>query len=123
MSSKKILLVDDDPLILRILSDALSSSFMVTTASSGEAAVSTLESGTSFDLIITDLVMGVMSGYDLAGYVKSRNLQSRYTPVIMLTSAPTSKEMARQYGCAAYIPKAEINKVVAMTKILLAGHS
>lgn len=120
---KRILLVDDDPLILKVLSDAFTESYSVVTAASGEEAVKILEGGRSFDLIVTDLIMGAMSGYDLAGYVKSRNLQSRYTPVIMLTSAVTSKEVARQFGCAAYVPKSELNKVVSMTKILLAGHS
>jgi ActR/RegA family two-component response regulator len=60
-----ILLVDDDPLILKTIGHALKSEgYTVTTAISGEAAIEYFET-TSFDLLITDLVMGSVNGIDV----------------------------------------------------------
>ena len=125
----KILIVDDDPLILTILADALGADYRIVTATSGEEARAILE-GTEgdpdstkemFDLIVTDLNMPGISGYDLAGVVKTLNHTHRFTPVILLTSAAVTKEEARKFGCAACLSKADIPKVVAMTRILLPG--
>jgi CheY-like chemotaxis protein len=120
---RKILLVDDNPLILTVLSEAFSNDYLVVTAGSGEEAMAILEdsapASSNFDLIITDLNMHEMSGYELAKYVKTRNRHNKFTPVIMLTSADITKEEARQYGCAAYVPKADLQKVVSITHILL----
>ena len=124
---RKILIVDDNPLILAILSDALRADYRVVTAASGEDAMVVLESldpgtgshGDTFDLIVTDLNMPGISGYDLAGFVKTLNHSHRFTPVILLTSAEVTKEEARKFGCAACLPKSDIPKVVAMTRILL----
>lgn len=120
---KRILLVDDNPLILTSLAEAFANDYHVVTAASGEEAISILEVTPPglppFDLIITDLNMPGKNGYDLAGYVRERNTRNRFTPVIMLTSAEVTKEEARKYGCAACISKADMKKVVAMTHILL----
>jgi DNA-binding response OmpR family regulator len=57
-----ILLVDDDPLILKTIGHALKTEgYAVFTAISGEAAMEYFET-TGFDLIITDLVMGSVNG-------------------------------------------------------------
>ena len=128
---RKVLIVDDNPLIRAILADALKTDYQVVTAASGEEAVTILEgldSGTSahgsaFGLIVTDLHMPGMSGYDLAGFVKNLNHTHRFTPVILLTSAEVTKEESRKFGCAACLPKSDIPKVVAMTRILLPSAS
>ena len=58
MRSYHILLVDDDPLILTTIREALNQQgYEVTTAGSGEAAIALFD-GNDFDLLITDLVMG-----------------------------------------------------------------
>ncbi len=123
---RRILLVDDNPLILTILADAFGADYLVTKAASGEEAISLLETtahpehaGGHFDLIITDLNMPGVSGYDLASYVKTQNRHHKFTPVIMLTSAEITKEEARRHGCAAFLPKSDLQKVVSMTHILL----
>jgi len=124
---KKILLVDDSPFFLKALLDALSENFEVETASSGEMAIDLLkkiDSATSgkdepFDLIITDLEMPGLSGYDIAQFIKIKNRKSKFTPVIMLTGKDITKEEARAYGCASYIPKGNLGKVVSMAQILL----
>jgi two-component system chemotaxis sensor kinase CheA len=124
---RRILIVDDNPLILAILTDAFAGDYQILTANSGEEAMQILkglptahkEPGEKFDLVITDLNMRGINGYDIARFVKTRNMRNRFTPVILLTSAEVTKEEARKYGCAACLPKSNIQRVVAMTHILL----
>ena len=124
---KRILIVDDSPLVLAQLSDDFAGEFDVVTAESGEEAIEILEDpmrdgicfSNIFDLIITDLKMPGISGFEVAAYVKKKNRINRYTPVIMLTSQPITKEEARKHGCVAYISKADKQRVLSMTRILL----
>jgi len=124
---KKILLVDDSPFFLKALSDALSVDFHVETASSGEKAINLLEEIDSakpgdigpFDLVITDLEMTGLSGYDVSQFIRNKNRRNKFIPVIILTGKDITQEEARGHGCAAYIPKTNLGKVVSMTRILL----
>ncbi len=58
----RILLVDDDPQLLKTTQDLLKiKGFQVTTADCGENAIEALEKET-YDLVITDLIMGKVTG-------------------------------------------------------------
>jgi DNA-binding response OmpR family regulator len=100
----KILVVDDSPQISKALDDLLSASgYAVRTASSGERALQILES-TAFDLIITDLKMGGMTGIDLARQV----LQTTPgLPVVILTGFGDMDSVigALRLGVADYLKK------------------
>ena len=125
---KRVLVVDDSPFFLKILSDLLAEDFVVETADSGEAALVLLKSSeakgsSTFDLVITDLEMPGLSGYEVAQFVKGRNRQNKFLPVVMLTEKEITKEEAREYGCATYIPKSNLKKLVSMTKILFATNA
>lgn len=62
MRSYHILLVDDDPLILKTIGDALEhEGYDVTLAGSGESAIALFDK-IDFDLLITDLIMGGVGG-------------------------------------------------------------
>ena len=123
---KNILVIDDSPFFLKILSDALSDGFHVETAHSAEQAFDLLNASddssydsVSFDLVITDLNMPGLNGYDVAKFIRVKNREKKFTPVIMLTEMDISKEDARKHGCAAYIPKSDLKKVVSLARILL----
>ena len=124
---KRILIVDDSPVVLAQLSDDFSEGYDVVTAESGEEAIEILEDpirgdvcfSNQFDLIITDLLMPGMSGLDLADYVRKRNKVNSYTPVILLTTEKISKEEARRHGCSAYFSKADKKRLISMAIILL----
>lgn len=126
---KRILIVDDEPFYLKVLDDALSGEFFIRTAHSAEQAIDIIEApqevvptgSSKFDLVITDLHLPGMNGYQFAEYVRAKNRLSRFTPVIMLTQYDISKEEARKHGCTSYIPKSDIDKVVSMVRILLAS--
>ena len=82
MKKYHLLLVDDDPFILDGIGDDLESNgYQVTRASSGEMAVSLLES-MDFDLVITDLIMESTDGIKV---LQKTKLLNPATQVIILT--------------------------------------
>jgi len=121
------MVVDDSPVVLAQLSDAFADEYDVITAESGEMAVEILEDpvrggvcfSNQFDLIITDLIMPGISGFDLACYVRKRNKLNKFTPVILLTTEKVSKQEARRRGCAAYVSKADKQRLISMARTLL----
>ncbi len=125
---KRILIVDDSPVVLAQLADSFAEDYDVISAESGEQAVEILNDpvrgdicfSNQFDLIITDLIMPGMSGFDLADYVRKRNKVNKFTPVILLTTEKISKEEARKHGCAAHFSKADKKRLLSMANILLA---
>lgn len=103
-SNPRILLVDDDASLLKLLSIRIESKgYQVTTCESGMQALQVLKSS-MFDAVVTDLRMDEMDGMAL-----HRQLQSRYPalPVIMMTahgSIPDAVEATKQ-GIFAFITK------------------
>jgi signal transduction histidine kinase/ActR/RegA family two-component response regulator len=78
----RVLLVDDDPRLVTVLSDMLrSEGHPVITATDGEEALALFDPA-RHDVVITDLGMPGMNGWELAGRVKKR---SPATVVFMLT--------------------------------------
>ena len=64
----RILIVDDDPAIRNLLHSILCDGYTCTTAESAEEALANLENET-FDLVISDINMGGMSGIELVAKV------------------------------------------------------
>src|SRR5271169_3936355 len=86
-----ILAVDDDPSVLRIIEAQLSRhDFVVKTAASGEEALQKLRQLTPA-LLILDVMMSGISGYDLCLAVK-RDERLKDVPVIFLTSRGTPQD-------------------------------
>ena len=99
-----ILLVDDEISILKTIGPFLESlGYHVTTAQSGEEAIELLNMST-FDLVITDLIMGDVDGYQVLE--TGKNLRSE-TMFIVLTghSAPTFIINALRLGVDDYLIK------------------
>ena len=82
MKTYKILLVDDDLLILQAISSSLENEgYNVTTAANGEKAIELIKEN-NFDLILTDLVMEPVDGMGVLKKAKEKNPESI---VIILT--------------------------------------
>lgn len=105
-NKKKVLIVDDSLSVRKYVSAFLDArQFEVYAASNGVEALNILDE-TLVDMIITDLEMPVMHGYELISRIKRLN-QSKDVPIIVLTSrsAEKHKEKALQLGAEDYLVK------------------
>lgn len=105
MNNHRILIVEDDADISEYLQKELGRFFVVTTAANGEEALEIL-ADREFDLIITDVMMPRMNGYDLLVRLR-QNERTRSLPVIMLTALgdPDQQLKGMEVGADAYITK------------------
>ncbi|WP_130831043.1 two-component system response regulator GlrR [[Erwinia] mediterraneensis] len=100
----RLLLVDDDPSLLKLLGMRLTSEgFQVTTAASGAEALRQLQKE-KIDLVISDLCMDEMDGMALFGEIQRRNPG---LPVIILTAHGSIPEAvsATQQGVFSFLTK------------------
>jgi DNA-binding response OmpR family regulator len=82
----KVLVIDDETAILKMLALALSrKGFGVDTADSGEKGIKMLQSN-DYGLVITDMVMGKMSGEDVLQEI--RQIKGDTVPVIAMSGTP-----------------------------------
>src|SRR5438105_13613387 len=112
----KVLLVDDDPIILKLYRDGLSKhGLKVESTPDGLEAVKTLRSNKP-DIVVLDLMMPKFSGVDVLKFIRSqKNLAG--LPVIMLSNSYMN-EMANE-ALTAGVQKALLK--VRCTPSLLAG--
>jgi CheY-like chemotaxis protein len=88
-TKQSILIVDDEFGLAEMLRDMLrESGFEVTLAINGRLALEILEEG-KVDVVLTDLMMPVMDGTELAMAMR-RDDRHRDTPIIMMTCLPTA---------------------------------
>lgn len=102
---KKILVVDDEPSICLLLDNFLSLDYDIVTINNGEEALAWLE-GNLPDLIISDIQMTKMDGYEFLTKVRQRGF-TKHTPFIMLSARAESKERIKCYklGAQDYLTK------------------
>lgn len=100
-----ILLVDDEEDILEFLERILSPRYRVLVTESGEDALKILDKE-PVQLIISDVMMPEMDGFELCRHIKS-NFEHSHIPVILLTAKNTiqSKIEGLELGADAYIEK------------------
>jgi CheY-like chemotaxis protein len=83
---KRILLVDDDPLVLRLYKRGLSQQrVQVDTAGDGLAAINALRAGKP-DLVVLDLMMPKFSGVDVLKFIRSQP-ELKSLPVVVLSNS------------------------------------
>ncbi|NEW07352.1 response regulator [Paenibacillus sp. SYP-B3998] len=91
-STPRILAVDDDPLNLRILYTMLSvEQYDIVTVTSGREAIARIDTE-HWDLIITDIMMPHMSGYELTRLIRERFSISEL-PILLLTARSRSEDI------------------------------
>ncbi|MDV7402953.1 response regulator, partial [Arthrospira platensis SPKY1] len=81
-----ILVVDDEPINQQVFKSHLSREhYQITKAMNGEEALQILESGERFDLVLLDVMMPRMSGYEVCQKIREKYLPLEL-PVIMATA-------------------------------------
>ena len=121
-SKSTILIVDDSPDKLGLLEAAFSlAGYNVTTATDGDEALAAIESYQP-DLVITDVMMPRMNGYELAQRIRANPL-TKFIPVIMQTAASKRVEDLRrgsEVGALGYITDpTDLDLMLARTRTLL----
>jgi putative two-component system response regulator len=101
-----ILVVDDTSDNLTLISSLLKDIYRVKVANNGEKALRFIQGGSQPDLILLDIMMPGLSGYDVIKELKA-NPQTREIPVIFLTAMTDSAEEKKglELGAADYITK------------------
>ena len=83
---RRILVADDDPAILRLVSTILEKeNFTVVTARDGREAYKVLQGDPNFTAAILDVVMPHVSGFELVRFMKTEDRLKRI-PVMMMTA-------------------------------------
>ena len=100
-----LLVVDDHEEMLEFLADDLSEMYHVLTATNGAEALEILKAE-AVQLVISDVMMDVMDGFELCKLIKS-GFEHSHIPVILLTAKNTlqSKIEGLELGADAYIEK------------------
>jgi putative two-component system response regulator len=101
-----ILVVDDTADNLTLMSELLKDLYKVKVANSGEKALKYMQGDHKPDLVLLDIMMPGLSGYDVIRELKS-NPATRDIPVIFLTamSAAEDEKKGLEMGAADYVTK------------------
>jgi len=90
---QRILLVDDQPQNLRLLEGILGPyGYAISTASSGDDAMRAIANDPP-DLVLLDVVMPGMSGYDVCRRIRA-NDTTKFVPIVMMTASPDQDKVA-----------------------------
>jgi len=103
---QKILVVDDDGIHLEMVQALLSNDYDVSTAKSGKEALGLFYQGLVPELILLDLIMPDIDGWDMYGRIKA--ISGLYdTPIAFFTSSTDPKDIkqAQKMGAVDYIKK------------------
>ncbi len=102
---RHVLVVDDEMINREILSNILSSEYEVHFAENGKDALDILKAGDcSFSLILVDLLMPVMDGFELIKNLKEDESLS-LIPIIVMTSEKDAEVRSIKMGAADFIMK------------------
>ena len=104
----KVLIVDDDKFLLNMYTLKFGKkSFEVNSATLGEEAINKIKNGYTPDIILLDIVMPGMDGFQLLDSLRKANLVPN-AQVIMLTNQGqlADLEKAKSFGVNGYIIKA-----------------
>ncbi len=119
-----ILIVDDAITLRRTLALSLKrSGFRVLQAQNGQEAIEQLRQNSSVQLVICDIEMPQMNGFEFLSYHR-QDPQFSHIPVVVLTSRSNEKhhQLAMQLGATAYITKPYLEQeFIMIVNNILAG--
>lgn len=105
--SEKVLIVDDSDINREILSAILKNQYEIIEAASGEQCIEKIKSeGEEISLILLDLIMPGMSGFDVLNYLNDNRLIGKI-PVITITGDESDNSVREAYekGVSDYITR------------------
>ncbi|NEQ75035.1 MAG: response regulator [Okeania sp. SIO2C9] len=106
-SNFHILIVDDEPINIQVLSNYLkANNYQVTQALNGKEALAALETNKNIDMILLDVMMPQISGYEVCAKIREK-YPAQSLPILMLTAKNQVADlvMGFQFGANDYLTK------------------
>jgi DNA-binding response OmpR family regulator len=118
-NGKKILIIDDDSFLLDMYALKFKQSgFTVDTALGSMAALEKLKNGATPDILLLDIVMPVMDGFELLEKLREENLVTSTLKIVLSNRGQSSDvDRAKELGAAGYIVKASCTPSEVITKV------
>jgi len=117
-ASQSVLLVDDSAFFRNMLAPVLKAAgYRVRVAPNAQEGLAVLRSGQSFDVVLTDIEMPDMNGFEFAETIRS-DAHLSHMPIIGLSSlvSPAAIERGRQAGFHDYVAKFDRPGLIAALK-------
>jgi CheY-like chemotaxis protein len=122
IKGKKVLIVDDDMRNIFALSSALQNyEMIVETAYDGQDAINKLEEFADIDIVLMDIMMPVMDGYEATRQIRKQNKWTKL-PIIALTAKAMmdDREKCIAAGANDYITKpVDVDRLVSLMQLWL----
>lgn len=102
---RKILIIDDDPVVRRIILELLNNRYTVVLASTGVQLPDLLQKHQP-NLVILDVMLPWVNGFELCRIIKSHN-QGQTLPVLFLTGCKEKEDVmtGKEVGASGYLTK------------------
>jgi two-component system chemotaxis sensor kinase CheA len=116
--TRNLLLVDDSHFFRNMLAPVLKAAgYEVTTATGADEALARLKAGERFDVIVSDIEMPGMNGFEFAEAVR-RDARTAQVPIIALSAvaSPATIERGRQAGFHEFVAKFDRPGLIAALK-------
>jgi len=116
--TRNLLLVDDSHFFRNMLAPVLKAAgYEVTTASAADEALARLKAGERFDVIVSDIEMPGMNGFEFAEAIR-RDARTAQVPIIALSAvaSPATVERGRQAGFHEFVAKFDRPGLIAALK-------
>lgn len=106
LNPHKVLVIEDDPDIRRLIVEELSGYFNVIEAPDGESGLECVTKETDIEIILSDILMPGISGYEVTDRIKN-NFETCHIPVVLLTALTSEEKQIEGFksGADAYITK------------------
>ncbi|MBE9185771.1 response regulator [Microcoleus sp. LEGE 07076] len=100
-TQKKILIVDDEPVNIQVLvNNLLRENYALAEASSGKEALAFLDTGYKPDLVLLDIMMPRMTGYEVCEKIREKFTASE-VPIVMLTAKNQVSDLVQGFNAGA----------------------
>ncbi len=117
---KKILIVDDDMFLLDMYAMKFGqNNFEVHTADRGAKAIEQLSAGLSPEVILMDVIMPEMDGFQMLGKINEGKLAEKAIKIILSNKGQQSDiDQGMSLGASGYIVKANATPAEVVSKVL-----
>lgn len=118
MVNKRILLVEDDPVLLKIYTDILSvENYSLETVSDGEIALEKIKNG-GWDLVLLDFVLPTMNALEILEKLKSEPALTPNKAIVLLTNLEQDADFQKALKMVnGHIIKSNVNPEELLNKV------